>query len=268
MTTATEAVKNSGEANTGENQEEVITFSEQQQKRLNEIIETRLARQGKEIRKENETYKSQVANLTKELEEAKEAVKVAKTPIEKHEALDNVDVIKNELEEVKKGNNRIQEEKNALLKTIEDTNRRMQEKDREMINLQKQTKMQFAINKLPFIRPSDILVLTDKFIKYDDDLKDLIVVNEKGMQRYNSSGEPMDLDEYFAEYIQQNKQYAKTEALGGLGSTESKSGADKRYKIEDLFGPNSDPKKAMILKKSDPIRYNQMREQAKLDRLI
>lgn len=268
MTTATETVKNSGENDELKNQEEVVTFSEAQQKRLNDIIETRLARQGKEIKSQNETYKTQVTNLTKELEEAREAVKAAKTPAEKVEAQDNVDVIKNDLDEMKRGNKKLQEKEAELLKKLDESERRMKDKDREMINLQKQTKMQFAINTQPFIRPSDILVLTDKYIKYDDDLKDFVVLNERGGQRLNASGEAMSFEEFYADYIQQNKQYAKTEALSGLGSTESKSGGDKRYKLEELFGPNSDPKKTQLLKNADLNRYKQMRQAAIEQKLI
>ena len=251
-----------------ETKEEVITFTEQQQKKINEIVETRLARQGKEIKAANETYKAQISNLTNELEQAKNAVKEAKTPLEKSEALDNVDLIKNELDEVRRGNKRLQDEKSEFLKKLEESDKKLKEKDHQMTSLQKQTQMQFAINKQPFIRPSEILLLTERFVKYDDDLKDLIVINEKGMQRYNASGESMSLDEFYSEYIQQNKHQAKSEALGGLGSTESKQGGNSRYKPEELFGPTSDPRKTMALKLADPARYKQMREKAKADGLF
>lgn len=266
MTTATETVKNSGE--TEKNQEESIQFTEAQQKKLNEIIESRLARQGKELKSQNETYKSQIANLTKELEEAKQAVKEAKTPAEKIEAQDNVDLIKNELDEVKRGNKKLQEKEGELLKKLEEYDRKIKEKDHEMIKLRKHTQMQFAINKLPFIDAELTLLATEKFIKYEPDINDFIVVNEKGLQRYNSSGEPMSVDEFYNEYIQQKKHLARSEALSGLGSSESKTGGQKRYKIEELFGPTSDPKKTQILKKTDPVRYNEMREQAKEQKLI
>jgi hypothetical protein len=124
--------------------------------------------------------------------------------------------------------------------------------------------MQFAAQRLPFVDMEAVIVLTQKFIKYDKDTDSFTVVNEKGAPRFNPVGDPYTLDEFYNEFAQQKKHLVRSDAIAGLGTAESnRSGLpNKGFKIEDIFGLKADARKAMTLKKSDPAKYDTMRKEA------
>lgn len=267
MSTGTEPTKNPAEGQDAAGGDKKIVLTQEQ---LDEMIEKRLARDRKEVKSKLQQFDEEKSALQRELEEAREALKNApKGSDEAKAAADNIETIKNELDEVKRANKKLLDEKSELGKSIDNLKKQGSEKDQQMLELRKQTAMQFAINKLPFIDPEAVLEITKKNVKYDTDTNEFIVLNEKGGPRYNPQGELMNLDEYYLDFIQQKKFWARSDAISGLGSSENKGGLAKdRIKVEEVFGPKSDAKKANQLKRTDPNRYAELKKSAQEQKLI
>jgi len=242
-----------------------VAFSEEQQKAFDSIIEKRLSRAHKDLRAELDTIKTEKETLLKQLEEAKQTQSTARSSKDKSDAADDVQAIKNQLEELQKANKTLLTEKDevrkAELKAKQDTDSVKQ----QMLDYRKKTEMQFAAQKVPFIDLEAIIVLTERYVKYDPQSNDFLVVNEKGGERYSTTnvGELMTLEEFYNEYAQQKKHLVRSDVVVGTGSTESlKSNFGKTYKLEDLFGPGSDAKKANELAKTDKLKYQEFKQEA------
>jgi myosin heavy subunit len=248
-----------------DNNDAKVTFTPEQQEVLNQIVEKRLARSNKEAKAELETAKTERQRLEAELAEAKETLsKAAKGSTDAKNAQEDIESVKNELDEVKRSSKAILNEREELKKQLDVKEKTVQDTHQQMLELRKQTAMNYAAQKLPFVDLEAVIVLTEKYIKYDKDTDSFSVVNDKGAPRFNPVGDPLGLDEFYTEYAQQKKHLVRSDALSGVGSAESKNlGIGmKGFKLEDCFGPKSDSKKAAALHKADPVKYATMRKEA------
>lgn len=254
-------------SNDGGDGQSGLKFSEEQQKLLNEIIEKRLARANKEVRAELDTLKSEKAQLLQQLEEAKNTLaNSAKGSSQAQSAADDIDSIKNQLEELQKANKQLLSEKDELRKAEAKAKTDTEGVKQQMLEYKKRTEMQFAAQKQPFIDLEAVIVLTERFVKYDPATNNFVVINEKGGERYSTTnvGDPMTLEEFYAEYAQQKKHLVRGDAVIGTGSTEN-SGINRGvlgYKVEDIFGPTSSSIKAAELAKVNKTRYNELKQEA------
>jgi len=241
-----------------------------QQKLFDAKIAERLQRHQKELQTKNKQLEDELANSQQELADAKAAVDAApKGSQASKDASDELVILKNEVEELKKANKVVQADRDAIKKEAERHQQALVSKGQEMIVIRKHNAMAEAISKFKFINPKQVLRLTEDLVKYDKDLDNFIVVNEQGGARVNSTTDPMSLTELYIEFGTLNPQHVQADALPGFGSSESKSKLNsKGWALEDVFGKNSDIHKANELFMKDRAKYDAMRKEAKEKKLI
>jgi len=241
-----------------------------QQKLFDEKLAERLKRHQKELQAKNKQLEDELAAAQEQLEEAKKTVEAApRNSQESKNALDEVVVLRNEIEELKKANKVVQADRDAIKKEAEKAQQAVVAKEQEMVTVRKRNVMTEAISKYKFINPKQVLRLTEDFVKYDKDLDDFIVVNEAGGARVNSTTDPMSLSELYLEFGTLNPQHVQADAVAGFGSSESRSKLNtKGWALEDVFGKNSDINKANELFSKDKAKYDAMRKEAKEKKLI
>lgn len=241
-----------------------------QQKLFDDKIAERLARHQKELQAKNKQLEDELVAAQQALNDAKHAAEVApKNSQAAKDASEELIILKNEVEELKKANKVVQADRDAIKKEAERHQQALVSKDQEMIAIRKRNVMSEAIGKFKFINPKQVLRLTEDLVKYDKDLDDFIVVNEQGGARVNSTTDPMSLTELYIEFGTLNPQHVQADALPGFGSSESKSKLNsKGWALEDVFGKTSDINKANELFIKDRAKYDAMRKEAKEKKLI
>lgn len=241
-----------------------------QQKLFDEKIAERLQRHQKELQTKNKELEEKLLATLEQLDEAKKTVQSApKNSQEAKNAADEVIILKNEIEELRKANKTVQNERDEMKRQADKAAQEVVFKEQEMIRIRKRNVMTEAISKYKFINPKDVLRLTEDFVKYDKDLDDFIVVNENGTPRINSTTDPMSLSELYLEFGTLNKHHVQADAVAGFGSSESRSKLNtKGWALEDVFGKNSDINKANELFNKDRAKYEAMRKEAKEKKLI
>jgi predicted RNase H-like nuclease (RuvC/YqgF family) len=246
-----------------------VTFSEEQQARVNELIKEKMGEAAKTVRSELNQTKAELDALKARLTEAEAASKGAKTKDEKHSADADVDAIRNQLSESKSLLKNLQDEVERTRKQLHDKDKEVTSARQEALNVRKQVALQGSATKANFVDLDAVIALTDRYIKFDEERNRFVVLNEEGGERFNSAMELMSLDEYYREFATKKPYLVRGDVKGGSGSSESgRFGTPGTPKIEELFGPKSDASKANQFALKDPEGYKRMRAQAKAAKLI
>jgi hypothetical protein len=259
------------EAEIQANNDGKVTFTPEQQEKVNALIRDAQGRAAQELREKASTLETSVQSLQTQLQEATNALAAATTNKQKKDASEDVEALKAQISEMKNAGeaNRVEAErlKNALQAKEVETQRSRN----EVVEVKKEVAIQAAAGKVGFVDLSIVTSITKDKIKYDDSRGRFVVLNDEGHERMNSAYELMTLDEFYQELAAQKPFLVRSDARFGVGSHESSSYGAARgesYKIEELFGPKSDPAKANKLALKDKKEYMRLRGVAKTAGLI
>jgi len=136
----------------------------------------------------------------------------------------------------------------------------------ETIAVRKQNIIQDAAAKLGFFNPSQVAQLTDKDVQWDAGKQKFIVLGEDGTERLGINGNPLTVDGYYKEFASKNTHLVRGDVKPGVGSSENKipySTLGEKEKLAKLFGRGSDGKAANDLALSDPNEYKRQRHVAR-----
>lgn len=248
------------------------TFGPEEQEFINRIIAREKSAVEQKFTKDLDTMRSEMSTLQSQLADAKKALDSTKrsgndTTDEKNK----VDELTAQMEEIKRAAS-VRETEARQFKELAQAKDKEAEKAREeVLNLRKSTAIQSAASKQNFFNLEAVQVLTEKFVKYDQQNSRFVVMNEQGQERLNASFEPMSLEEYYAEFAEKNKYLVRGDVRPGAGSSESaRSSLNNTGKIsvEQVFGPKSSAKLANDLAKSDIREYHRLKEVARTQGLI
>jgi hypothetical protein len=135
----------------------------------------------------------------------------------------------------------------------------------ETISVKKQNVIQEAGAKFNFYNPAQLAKLTSDEIKWDG--TKFVVLGEDGSPRLGLDGStPLSVDEFFREFATKNPHLVKGEVKPGIGSRENQlphPTIGEKEKLAKLFGRGSDGKAANDLALSDPNEYKRQRHVAR-----
>jgi hypothetical protein len=243
-----------------------VTFTDEQQARVNELIKQKMGEAARATRTELEQAKAQLAELNAKLSET-DSSKGSKKPESNTEDTED---LRNKFSEAKTLLKNLQDEVERQRRLVLDKDKEVTTAKQDALNIRKQNALQSAATK---INPADmeaVLALTERFVKFDEERNRFVVLNEEGGERFNSAMELMSLDEYYREFATKKPFLVRGDVKGGTGSSESgRVGmAAGTPKIEEIFGPKSDPVKANQFALKDYEGYKRMKVQAKAAKLI
>lgn len=250
--------------------DEVVTFDEKQQAKLDDIVRKASARAGEEARREAEAKRNEAKNLQEQLTEAQTELAKAKTARQKQAAGDDIEELQRQLNEFKT----VGQQATAQL---EETRKALSAKDKEILFAKEETltlrKTQFikdAASDANFVNAQQVYKLTSDNIRYNTEAGTFTVVTDEGTPRVNSMYEPMTVKEFYAEYAAKNPWLVKGDTKSGAGSTTSMKydGGQTKFKVEDIFGSKSNSQLANNLAKADMTEYRRLKAQAKSQGLI
>lgn len=244
--------------------EEKVTFTVEQQARVDQIVREAMGRAGGEVRADLTRVTSEKAALEAELATAKAAAKAATTPSEKKEAKADVEALQNQLLEYKNAQATNQAELERIRKQIADKDAEIGRVKNDAVEIKKQVAMQIAAGKANFIEVGQATELTSKFVKFDETRNQFVVHSENGAERLNSSYEPMTLEEFYKEFADKNPHLVRGDAKGGAGSTQAQrpGSVAGKYEMSQIFGPKSNGALANKLAKENLPEYRRLKAQA------
>lgn len=259
------------EANSGEQVVEKITFTKEQQDKIDEIIRDRMGAAGREAREAAETARAEAKASQAKLEAAENQLKDLKATGKSKANKDDVEELQSTIAEMKAAREREAAELDRLRQVTLAKDREIESARSDGQNIRKQIAMRDAAGKLNFFEVEVVTENTDKFVKWDAARSRFIVVNESGTERLNSAYEPLSLDEFYAEYASKRPYMVRGGTKSGTGSSESQRidvSANGKHTVEQIFGSKSIGALANRLKKENPAEYARLKAVAREANLI
>jgi hypothetical protein len=250
---------------------EKITFTPEQQARIDAILREAQGRAGGEVRRQNDELKTNLETLKQELEAAKADLAKAKSPGEKKDAKAEADALAAQIAEMKQIQTQTASEMERLKQVAASKDRDVEVARKEALNVRKQVAIQSAAANQGFVDVEVVAALTSDAIQYDSEKGRFFVAGENGQPRLNSAYEQMTLDEFYQEFATKKPYLVRGEIKGGAGSTEAQRSALNaagKYPVEQIFGPKSDPAVANKLALQNPKEYSRLKAQAREQKLI
>ncbi len=248
-----------------------VVFTDEQQAKVNELIQGAMGRAGKEARETAVRLEGELTAARNDLAAAKAELAKATTPASKKAAEGDVAALQATIEEMKRATSNHATELQRLSDAAKAKDAEASEARKETINVRKQVAIANAASKVNFVNVEVVAKLTSDSIHYDADKKKFVVLGENGQERMNSAFDPMTLDEFYTEFAAKNPYLVRGDVKGGVGSTENKrfdTTANGKYEVKQIFGKDSDSRLAMELKRENPAEYARLRKIAVEGRLI
>jgi hypothetical protein len=252
-------------------QNQKVTFTTEQQARIDELIREAMGRAGRETRTELESTRTQLQTLQAELNTAKDALKTAKTSTQKADAAGDIAALHSQIAEMKSAGLSTQQEVERLRKVAADKDKEIETAKQSALNVRKNVAMREAADRCKFVDTSDVVEMTDKFVRWEPTRNAFVVINESGQERFNAAYEPMTLEEFYVEYAAKKPHMVRGDARGGTGSAESQKSSlsgDGIPTLEQLFGPKANAAKANKLAMENIKEYRRLKELARSAGLI
>jgi hypothetical protein len=247
--------------NDGSNNDGKVTFTTEQQEKINKLIDTAVGRTASKVRGE---YEAKLTDLTTQFEALKNAPKP-----KAGETDANADA---QLKEFKTIVEQSKAETERFRQAAADREREVQSARAEAQEIRKEVAITSAASKIPFFNVDVVKTLTKDSVVYDNELKQFVVKGPNGQTRYDSTLEkPLSLEAYFTEFASQNKYLVRSEMGSGTGSSETSRqnvSSNGRFAVADIFGPKSSSQKAMQLMKDNPSEYARLKTLARSEGLI
>lgn len=107
--------------------------------------------------------------------------------------------------------------------------------------------MTSAAAKAKALDADEVATLASKFIAYDEDGDDLVVLGENGKPRLNAKGDPMSVDEFFKQFVDSKPHLKAGSNLPGTGSRtdnsqtptgKPKNSSEANKMLGDFFSKN------------------------------
>jgi hypothetical protein len=217
-----------------------VTFTAEQQAKIDEIVKKAMGRAGKDAREQLDIERAEKSRLTADLQAAKDALANATNTEERDRLAAEVQQLSSELTNEK--SMRITAEQRAT------TYRR----DKFIAE---------ACIAHDFVDVETVAALTEASLAWDEEKLSFTVVN--------SDATPT---EFFTDFAKNKPYLVKSTTKAGSGSGDSsRSGlptGQQRYKAEDVFGRNSSSKLANDLARRDPQEYKRLKSEARNKKLI
>jgi hypothetical protein len=251
---------------------EEVVFDEKQQAKVDELIRKAQGKAASELRRENETFKTQLSTVQSDLESAKAELARAKTPTDKKEAQGDISALQAQIDEMKRVHQNTQDEAKRWRDEAETRAKAITQKDNEITNIRKDVAITSAASKLPFVNVDVVKKLTESEIAWSDDYKQFVAVNDNGQVRLDATLEkPLSLDAFFNDFAAKNKYLVRGDVMSGTNATESMRSTltkNGKYEVAQIFGPKSDARLANDLAKSDPQEYKRLKVVARQAGLV
>lgn len=220
---ATDATNQGGTNNEAQNQNnqnnenKKVTFTDEQQAALNDIIEKRLARERSKAQQELEAERTAKADLEKQLEaERNKATNKGNNGAGNGEETPEQKQFRELLEGEKAKATKFEQ---AAAKAREEAaNARASE-----MKTRKEVAISRASSGCNFHSLDAVLKLTTDMIEWSDEEK-TFVVRENGIIKQNNELKPMSLDEFYKDYAAKNAFLVNGDVIGGAGSSENRGG--------------------------------------------
>jgi hypothetical protein len=217
---------NEGTDNLNKTGNDTVTFNEQQQQRVNEIVQERLQRQQANLQKQFDTQLStKEAELQKQIDDLKSATSGA----DKGNGSKGKTLTSEEMQAAIEAQMKplLEAEKAKTAAAVSAAEKMKQEKEsalKDAYRIRKEVAMRRAASDAAnFYTIEDVLALTDAQIEFDNDVNDW-VVKEGGIIKQNSELKPMTLKEFYEGWAQARPYLVNGDVKGGAGSTENKGG--------------------------------------------
>ncbi len=230
-------------------------FSDEQQTRVNDLIREAQGRAAKELRAENTRLAEEVRLLKEKAPETKVGETVPPPDF------------KAEVERIKR---EFQNEAKLLkqeAKKEADEAAVLREKDKRR---DKADAIRGAMDAtgVEFVSREAATTLSEKNVVWDEDRKRFVIHDVNGNLKFNTSLEPLDLNEFYRTFANDNPWLVKAQVRGGAGSKESSTAGSGKYNLEDIFGPKSKPALAQKLASENILEYRRMKVLAKEQGLV
>lgn len=190
-------------------QKEPVTFSDAQQQKLQEIIDSRMGKVKGQHEKELKDRDDKLAALEAELAELKAGKSGNGEEDDKTRKEEIKQLIKAEKDKAAKADQLRQQAEGKTKST-----------EQELLNLRKETAMQRAMSKFNFVDQEAVMALTAKNVAWSDDAKAFVILGADGQPRQNSALDNLTLDEYMAETAAKRPYLVNGDMVPGAGSTE------------------------------------------------
>jgi hypothetical protein len=262
------------ETTTTQATDEKVTFTPEQQARIDEIVREAMGRSGRAKTQEAEAkvteLSTKVTTLEQELADAKQAVKTAKTPVDKQAAKDELEAVQAQMAEVKAASELTRQQLERANKVAADKDIEIAKARGEVSDVRKQNAIQASASKFGFVDSNAIAKLTGDAVKFDEALGRFTVTGENGSEKLNSEYKPMTLDEFYNDYAAKNPWTVRSDFKSGAGSSQSgKTGlVGSKFEITEIFGSKSNSQKANKLAMDDPKEYHRLKLEARAAGII
>lgn len=242
--------------------QEKVTFTPEQQAKVNEIINEAVGRAGNAARAEAATFKSELQKVQTDLAAAQEALKHAGSKGEKDAAKGDVAALQSTIEEMRRAQQSHVDETKRLQSLVTSKEEEVKTARSEAINIRKEIAIANAASKVNFVNNEVVTKLTKDNIQWDGDKNRFIVIGVDGSKRLNASFDPMSLEEYYTEFAAQNPYLVRGDVKSGVGSKENSRNDvsnNGKFEVKQIFGKGSDSRLASQLMKDNPAEYKRMR---------
>lgn len=268
MTTGKDPAKTSTGSENGGDAPQKVTFSEEQQAKVQEIIDEAVGRTATKLRQEHET---QLSQLRSELQQAQEQAKNATTAAGKEKAKDNAEALQSQIEEMRRASEGTKQEAERFRTLAQQKEQEVAQARQETLNIRREVAMARSAATQNFVNVDVVMKLTAESIKWDEGKNSFTVVGENGQPRLNSAFEPMTLDEFYQEFAAKNPYLVRGDVKTGAGSSDGKRfdvTTNGKYELTQIFGSKSDGNLALKLKKENPQEYARLKKMAQEQRII
>lgn len=249
------------------NNEGKVTFTDAQQAKVQELIDSAVGRTGAKYKEQVQTLQTQVQELNTNLSQATEKLNKFSTSNNNNDksgdAKEKVAELEAKLQEFQSVGARHKEEVTRLTTQVTEFKKRAEEANSATVTLRKSVAIQQAAAGVGFVDLDAVRTLTENSVVLDKESGQFVVLNENGQPRLNSAMERMTLKEFYSDYAAAKPYLVRSDAKTGAGSTESSRSdvsTNGKYTVEQIFGAKSDARLANDLAKSDKKEYHRLRK--------
>lgn len=239
-----------------------VTFTPEQQSKVNELIQDAMGRAGKTAREEAATFKTELQKVQTDLAAAQAALSNADTKGDKEAAKGDIAALRSTIDEMKRAQQTHVDETKRLQGLVTSKEEEVKTARSEAINIRKEIAITNAASKVNFVNNEVVTKLTKDSISWDGEKNRFFVVGVDGTPRLNASFDPMSLEEFYTEFAAQNPYLVRGDVKGGVGSKESNRSDvsnNGKYEVKQIFGKDSISRLASQLMKDNPAEYRRLR---------